>query len=71
MQTKHAIAAGLGAPARLWPVFDPFSGSGTSALTKEKAAGALQGNTAAIEKRHAHFAISAQRTPEAGEVRHE
>lgn len=71
MQTKHAIAAGLGAPARLRPVFDLFSGSGTSSLTKEKATGALQGTTAAIEKRHAHFAISEQWTPEAGGVRHE
>lgn len=60
MQTKHAIAAGMGAPARLRPVFDPFSGSGGSALAKEKTAGHQIGTTAVIENQHLDFAGIAQ-----------
>lgn len=59
MQTMHAIAAGLGAPARLRPVIDPFSGSGGSVLAKDKAAGAAN-HTAALDVAHVHFAGIAQ-----------
>lgn len=71
MQTMHAIAAGLGAPVRLRPVIDPFSGSGTPPLTQEKATGALQGTTAAIQNQHHDFATPARPTPEAGGLHHE
>lgn len=63
MQFKHAIVAGLGAPARPRPISDPSSDSGTSALTKEKAAGALQGTTAAIEIQPPDFASLEQSAP--------
>lgn len=59
MQTMHAIAAGLGAPVRLRPVLDQFSGSGGSALAKDKAAGAAN-HTAALDAGHIHFADVAQ-----------
>lgn len=66
MQTMHAIAAGLGAPVRLRPVIDPFSGSDTAPLTQEKATGALQGTTAAIENQHFDFDSLPNFTPVAG-----
>ncbi len=59
MQTMHAIAAGLGAPVRLRPVLDPFSGSGGPPLAKDKAAGAAN-HTAALDVGHVHFADIAQ-----------
>lgn len=63
---KHAVAAGLGAPVRLQPVIDPFSGSNTTPLTQEKATGALQGTTAAIGgNQHRNSATHADATPEA------
>ena len=71
MQTMHAIAAGLGAPVRLRPVIDPFSDSGTTPLTQEKATGAMHGTTAAQEIGHIHFAGFATFAPVAGGVRHE
>lgn len=71
MQTMHAIAAGLGAPVRLRPVTDPFSGSGTTPLTQEKATGAMHGTTAAIQNQHPEFATPARPTPEAGGLNHE
>jgi hypothetical protein len=60
MQNKHANAAGMGAPVRLRPVLDSFSGSNTPPLTQEKATGALHGTTAAIENQHPDFAGIAQ-----------
>ncbi len=60
---KHAIAAGLGAPARLRPDVDPFSGSSVTALNQEKATGALQGTTAAIENQYPDFASLTQPAP--------
>lgn len=71
MQTMHAIAAGLGAPMRLRPVIDPFSGSGTTPLTKEEATGAMHGTTAAQEIAHIHFAGFLTFAPLAGGVHHE
>lgn len=65
MQTMHAIAAGLGAPVRLRPVPDPFSGSGGSALAKDKAAGAAN-HTAALDAGHIHFAGFVTFAPVAG-----
>lgn len=71
MQTMHAIAAGLGAPVRLRPVTDPFSGSGTPPLTQEKATGAMHGTTAAQEVGQVHFAGFGTFAPVAGGVSHE
>lgn len=63
MHTTHADTAGLDAPTRLQPVSDPFYGSDTLSLTKEKATGALQGTTVAIENQHPDFASLEQSTP--------
>ncbi len=61
----HAIAAGLGAPARLRPVVDLFPGSGGSALANDKAAGAAN-HAAALDAGHIHFAGFSDFTPVAG-----
>jgi len=62
MQTKHAIAAGLGASVRLRPA-DPVDTA--TGLTKEETAGHLSGTTAAsIENQHLDFAILNQSAPE-------
>lgn len=62
----HAIAAGLGAPARLRSVVDPFSGSGGFTLSNRKAAGAMHGTTAAQDVGRIHFAGFGTFAPVAG-----
>lgn len=61
MQFKNANQAGLVTPAHLPTVSDPSRGSG--GLLQEKATGALQGTTVAIENQHPDFASLEQSTP--------
>lgn len=60
---KHAIAAGLGAPARLRSadLSDPAAGSGS--VTQNEAAGHQYGTTAAIGTQHPDFASLEQSAP--------
>lgn len=61
---KHAIAAGLGAPARLRSVNDKSAGSGgMTCPTQNEAAGHHYGTTAAIGTQHPDFASLEQSAP--------
>ena len=61
---KDAIAAGLGAPARLRSVNDKSAGSGgMTCQTQNEAAGHHYGTTAAIGTQHPDFASLEQPAP--------
>jgi len=60
---KHAIAAGLGAPARLRPADLSHPDAGAARVTQNEAAGPQYGPTAAIGTQHPDFASLEQSAP--------
>lgn len=60
---KHAIAAGLGAPARLRSADLSHPDAGAASVTQNEAAGHHIGTTAAIGTQHPDFASLEQSAP--------
>lgn len=60
---KHAITAGLGAPARLRSADLSHLAAGPASMTQKETAGALQSTTVAIKNQHSDFASLEQSTP--------
>lgn len=70
--TKHAIAAGMGAPVRLCSERHHIPGGDPQGLSNQKeTAGHQYSTTAVIENQHLDFATLPTFTPAAGGLRHE